>query len=62
MIKCKKIIEQDGQYWMGYLVPDGKSVRSAIIIIAAYTEAKAGEKLEVAIKEMPDKLKSKYEI
>ncbi len=60
-IKCNRVYEQDGRYVMGYLVPEGKPNRSAIIVIAGYTAVEAAEKLERAIKEMPEKYARKYE-
>lgn len=60
-VKCYRKYEKEGIYIMCYGVPEGKSIRNSIIIVAAYNEAEAAEKLEKAIEEMPEKFKSKYE-
>ena len=60
MIKCKKIIEKDGRYYMGYVVPEGSPIKSAIVMVAGYTEAEASKKLEEAIKDWPPKYEAKY--
>ena len=60
MIKCKKIIQKEGRYYMGYVVPEGKGLTSAIVMVAGYIEEEAASKLETAILEWPPKYTAKY--
>ena len=60
-VKCERRYVPDGTYIMGYLVPVGKANKSAITIIAAYTVEEAIRKLDVAVADMPPKMRAKYD-
>ncbi len=51
----KKVYVKEGRYVYAYLVPAGKSYRSAIIIMAAYNQEEAERKLQAAIDKAPPK-------
>lgn len=59
-IKLERRYEKEGRYVMGYAVEAGKNNSSAIITIAAYSQAEAEKKLTQAQIEMPPKFAKKY--